>query len=182
VMLPAASGSPPLRLYATAWDHNGLGRATPLGKPDKAHALLEQTWWNTLGKLSCTCHRGRLTKDAPCVHKLTLAALSNTWLREADLPTAHGLKQGADVERAGTDDAGSYFAVLDNLRSASSPQRRMVLRSIGGAWYCKGKNDGCPSVMDCSRISAAKAALGREGVPTARVLQIDLRAFAKATR
>jgi hypothetical protein len=121
VMLPAESGSVPLRAYLTAWDHNGFGQAKPLGKPDKIRALLKQVWWNTLGKLSCTCHRGRLIEDAPCVHKLTMAALSDTWLREANLPTAHELKQGVRVERVGLDEAGGYFAVLDNPHGALSP-------------------------------------------------------------
>jgi hypothetical protein len=129
-MLPAEGGSPPLRAYMTAWDHNGFGRAKPLGKPDKTRALLEQVWWNTLGVLSCTCHRGPLTEDAPCVHKLAMAALSDTWMREADLPTAQGLKRGVRVERVGADEAGSYFAVLDNPHAALSPQRRMLFRSV----------------------------------------------------
>jgi hypothetical protein len=182
VILPAGSGSPPLRAYMTAWDHNGIGRAKPLVKPNKTRALLEQTWWNTLGKLYCTCHRGRLTEDAPCVHKLTMAALSESWLREADLPTAQGLKQGARVERVGADEAGSYFAILDNPHGALSPQRRMLFRSGGSALYCEGKNDGCPVITDCSHVNTAKVALGNGDIPTSDVLQIDPRAHAKAAR
>jgi hypothetical protein len=179
-MLPAESGSQPLRLYMTAWDHNGVGRVKPLGKPDKTRALLEQVWWNTLGKLSCTCHRGRLTEDAPCVHKLTMAALSDTWLREANLPTAHELKQGVRVGRVGLDEAGGYFAVLDNPHGALSPQRRMLFRSRGSAWHCEGKNDGCPAITDCSHVSAAKVAPSKGDIPTADVLQPSLEALAKA--
>jgi hypothetical protein len=182
VMLQVEGGSPPLRLYMTAWDHKGCGRAKPLGKPDKTHALLEQVWWNTLGALNCTCHRGRLTEDAPCAHKLTMAALSHTWIGEANLPTAKGLKQGVRVERLGSDDAGSYFAVLDNSRSALSPQGRMLFRSRAGAWFCQGKNDECPAITDCSHVSAAKAALGGEDVPIAAILQLGSRALADAAR
>jgi hypothetical protein len=109
-----------------------------------------------------------------------MAALSESWLREADLPTAHELKQGVSVERLGTDEARSYFAVLDKPRSASSPHRRMLFRSTGGAWYCQGKNDGCPAMTDCSHVSAAKAALKRGDVPTAGVLRINSGALAKA--
>jgi hypothetical protein len=138
-MLLVGSGSPPLRLYMTAWDHNGVGRVKPLGKPDKTRALLEQVWWNTLGSLCCTCHRGRLTEDAPCVHKLTMAALSDTWLREAKLPTAHELKQGVRVERVGLDEAGGYFAVLDNPHGALSPQRRMLFWSRGRRMVLQGQ-------------------------------------------
>ena len=166
----------------TGWDHNGLGRAKPLGKPYKTRALLEQVWWNTLGKLSCTCHRGRLTEDAPCVHKLAMAALSSTWLREADLPTAHNLRQGVRVEMVGADEAGSYLAVLDNPHGALSPQRRMLFRSRGSAWYCEGKNDGCPAITDCSHVSAAKVALSKGDIPAADVLQPSSEAFAKAAR
>jgi hypothetical protein len=102
---------------------------------------------------------------------------------EADLPTAQVLRQGLRVERLGSDEAGSYFAVLDNPRSALSPQRRMVLRLRGGAWYCEGKNDGCPALTDCLHVSAAKVALSKGNVPTAEeVLQINSEVLAKATR
>jgi hypothetical protein len=142
VMLPAEGGSPPLRAYMTAWDHNGFGPAKPLGKLDKSRALLEQVWWNTLGMLSRTCHRGRLTKDAPCVYKLTMAALSDTLLGAwADLSTARELKQGVRVERVGADEARSYFAILsrqpsrrvESSKTDAVPVRRERIKGIARA-------------------------------------------------
>ncbi|GAQ93681.1 hypothetical protein KFL_018090010, partial [Klebsormidium nitens] len=159
VFLPTGSASPPLRLYMSAWDHNGEGRPKGLGKPSKTHALPETVWWSALGELCCTCHRGRLLEDAPCVHKLAMAALSESWTSTAELPTHDLLGRGAKVERVGSDETGSYFAVADNLQGPPSPQRRMVFRSSKGAWYCEGKRDGCPSLTDCSHVIAAKAAL-----------------------
>jgi hypothetical protein len=93
--LPTDSASPPLRLYMTGWDHNGSGRLKVLGKPHKVHALPESVWWNTLGKLCCTCDWGRVTEDAPCVHKLAMAALSKSWALTAELPTCESLGRGA---------------------------------------------------------------------------------------
>ncbi|GAQ92640.1 hypothetical protein KFL_010800040 [Klebsormidium nitens] len=163
VLLPTGSASPPLRLYMTAWDHNGEGRPKGLGKPSKIHALPETVWWSTLGELCCTCDRGRLMGDAPCVHKLAMAAFSKSWASTAELPTHESLGRGARVERVGSDETGSYFAVADNLQRPPSPQRRMVFRSSKGGWYCEGKRDGCPSLVDCSHVMAAKGALRNEG-------------------
>ncbi|GAQ86061.1 hypothetical protein KFL_002680070 [Klebsormidium nitens] len=101
VYLPTESASPPLRLYMSAWDHNGEGRPKKLGKPDKTHALPEIVWWDTLGELCCSCDRGRLMEDAPCVHKLAMAALSESQALTADLPTHESLGRGARVERVG---------------------------------------------------------------------------------
>jgi hypothetical protein len=87
VFLPTESASPPLRLYMSAWDHIGEGRPKRLGKRDKTHSLLETVWWDTRGELCCTCDRGRLTQDAPCMHKLAMAAISESWASTAELPT-----------------------------------------------------------------------------------------------
>ncbi|GAQ93643.1 hypothetical protein KFL_017510010, partial [Klebsormidium nitens] len=95
VFVPAESACPPLRLYMTGWDHNGRGKPRPLGKPDKVFALAETVWWNMVGELSCTCDRGRLTHNAPCVHKFAMAALSESWIQGAELPTRQMLGQGA---------------------------------------------------------------------------------------
>ncbi|GAQ93518.1 hypothetical protein KFL_016050010, partial [Klebsormidium nitens] len=163
VFLPTGSASPPLGLYMSAWDHNGEGRAKKVGKPDKTHALPDTVWWDTRGELCCTCDRGRLTEDAPCVHKLALAAISESWASTAELPTHESLGKGARVERVGADGTGSYFAVADNVQGPPGPRKRMVFRSSKGVWYCEGKRDGCPSLVDCSHLSAAKAALRNEG-------------------
>ncbi|GAQ77639.1 hypothetical protein KFL_000010870 [Klebsormidium nitens] len=180
VILPAGGGSPPLRLYMSAWDHNGLGRAKPLGRPSKECALLEHVWWDTLGRLNCTCQRGRLSDNAPCVHKLALAALSNDWMQEATLPTAQRVKQGARKERIGfKDELGSFFAVEDSPQGPSS-KRRMLFRSTAGSWYCEGKNDGCPAVSDCSHVAAAKAAVRAGDVPAASGLLVGSEALARA--
>ncbi|GAQ93266.1 hypothetical protein KFL_014030010, partial [Klebsormidium nitens] len=159
VFLPTWSASPPLRLYMSAWDHNGEGRPKKLGKPDKVHALPEIVWWDTLGELCCSCDRGRLMEEAPCVLKLAPAALSESWSSTAELPTQESLGRGARVEQVGADATGSFFAVADNLGGPPGPRRRMVFCSSKGGWYCEGKRDGCPSLMDCSHVSAAKAAL-----------------------
>ncbi|GAQ93077.1 hypothetical protein KFL_012860010, partial [Klebsormidium nitens] len=162
VFLPTGSATPPLRLYMSAWDHNGEGRPKKLGKPDKTHALPETVWWDTRGELCCTCDRGRLWDDSPCVHKLALAAISESWASTAELPTHESLGKGARVERVGADATGSYFAVADNVQGPPGPRRRMVFRSSQGVWYCTGKRDGCPSLVDCSHLSATKAALRDE--------------------
>ncbi|GAQ93557.1 hypothetical protein KFL_016440020, partial [Klebsormidium nitens] len=130
---------------------------------NRRRAAAQTVWWSTLGELCCTCDRGRLMEDAPCVHKLALAALSESWSSTAELPTQELLGRGARVERVCSDETGSYFALADNLQGPPSPQRRMVFRSSKGAWYCEGKRDGCPSVTDCSHVIAAKAALRNEG-------------------
>jgi hypothetical protein len=173
--LPTGSSSPPLRLYITSWDHNGEGRLKALGKPDKVHALPESVWWNTLGKLCCTCDRGRLAEDAPCVHKLAMAALSESWVHTAELPMRELLGKGARVEQIGSDATGSYFAIADNLQGALGPQRRMLFCGNKGMWYCQGKRDGCASLTDCSHVSAAKAALKNEdSVPLADIMILKL--------
>ncbi|GAQ85301.1 hypothetical protein KFL_002280160 [Klebsormidium nitens] len=84
-----------------------------------------------------------------------------SWASTAELPTHELLGKGARVERVGADATGSYFAVADNVQGPPGPRRRMVFRSSKGVWYCKGKRDGCPSLVDCS--SAAKTALRNEG-------------------
>jgi hypothetical protein len=167
VFLPTGSASPPLRLYMSAWDHDGEGRPKKLEKPDKRHALPEIVWWSTLGELCCSCDRGRLMENAPCVHKVAMAALSESWTSTAELPNHESLGRGAKVERVGADATESYFAVADNLQGPPGPQRRMLFCSSKGAWYCEGKRNGCPSLMDCSHVSAAKAALMLDegGVP-----------------
>jgi hypothetical protein len=159
VYLPTESAFLPLRLYMSAWDHNGEGRPKKLGKPDKTHALPKIVWWDTLGELCCSCDRGRLMEDAPCVHKLAMAALSESWALTAELPTHDLLGRGARVERIGADATGSCFAVAENLQGAPGPKRRMLFCSSKGAWYCEGKRDGCPSLVDCSHVLAAKKAL-----------------------
>lgn len=167
MFVPAESACPPLRLYMSAWNHNGRGKPKPLGKRDKVSALPETVWWNTVGELCCTCDRGRLTEDAPCVHKVTMAALSESWIRGAELPIRQMLGQGVRVERLASDEKGSYFAVADNPHSVS---RRMVIRSKGGGWCCEGKRDGCPSLTDCSHIGAAKAAVIKGKMPMTEAL------------
>jgi hypothetical protein len=151
-----------------AWDHNGLGRLKPIGKPDKVHGLPETVWWNTLGELCCTCNRGRLTSDAPCLHKLAMAALSESWMHEAELPTRQALGRGVRVEQLATDERGGYFAVQDNPHGVS---RRMVFRSKGGGYYCHGKRDGCPSLTDCEHVTSAKACLIKGDCPVADKLE-----------
>jgi hypothetical protein len=90
--------------------------------------------------------------DAPCVHKLALAALSKSWSSTAELPTQESLGRETKEERVqGSDVTGSYFVSADNLQGPPSPQRRMVFCSSKGAWYCEGKRDGCPSLTDCSQ-------------------------------
>jgi hypothetical protein len=175
IFLPTGSASPPLRLFMSGWDHNGEGRLKGLGKPDKVHALPKTVWWNSLGQLCCTCDRGRLTEDAPCVHKLAMAALSQSWAPTAELPTRELLGRGARVEQVATDDHGSYYAVEDNLQGSPGPQRRMLFRSVKGVLYCQGKRDGCASLTDCSHVSAAKAALrDKDSVLLADVLILKL--------
>jgi hypothetical protein len=159
----------------SGWDHNGEGRLKGLSKPDKVHALPETVWWNTLGQLCCTCDRGQLTEDAPCVHKLTIAAHSQSWAPTAELTTHELLGRGSRVEQVATDDHRSYFAVEDNLQGSPGPQRRMLFRSVKGVWYCFGKRDGCACLTNCSYVSAAKAALRDEdSVPLADVLILQL--------
>jgi hypothetical protein len=130
VYLPTESASPPLRLYMSAWDHNGEGRPKKLEKPDKMHALPEIVWWDTLGKLCCSCDRGRLMEDAPCVHKLAMAALSESWASTAELPTHKSLGRGARMEMVEADATGSYFAVEATLRW---PTTSKELRAQRGA-------------------------------------------------
>ncbi|GAQ88268.1 hypothetical protein KFL_004140040 [Klebsormidium nitens] len=181
IFLPVGSiRAPLLSMYMGAWDHNGVGRPKPLGKPDKSHALQEMARWNALGVLCCTCHRGRLTESAPCVHKLVLAALSESWAPNGELPTSEALGQGVSVERVSWDGKGSYYAVVDNPRSPSCPKRRMLFHSVAGNWYCEGKRDGCPSLTECVHISTARAALAKGDVPDCARLAFGLAPFAKA--
>ncbi|GAQ83652.1 hypothetical protein KFL_001560190 [Klebsormidium nitens] len=171
----------PLSLYFGAWNHNGVARRPkPLGKPDKCHALPEMAWWNALGVLCCTCHRGRLTESAPCVHKLILAALSDSWAPSWDLPTSQTLGQREKIERVSWDDRGSYYAVVDNPRSPSCAKRRMLLQSVAGSWHCEGKRDGCPSLTECVHISTARAVLAKGDVPDCERLAFGSAPFAKA--
>jgi hypothetical protein len=66
------------------------------------------------------------------------------------------------VERVGADATGSYFAIAANVQRLPGLRRRMVFCSSKGAWYCEGKRDGCPSLVNCSHLSAAKGALRNE--------------------
>ncbi|GAQ83542.1 hypothetical protein KFL_001520120 [Klebsormidium nitens] len=179
MFLPTDSETPrPLRLYLSPWDHNGEGRPKALGKPDKVNGLPVTVWWNTLGKLCCTCNRGRLTEDAACVHKLALAALSESWAPTSELPTREMLGRGARVERVATDDRGSCLAVAENVQGALGPRRRMVFQGFDkkkGVWlWCQGKNDGCPSMTECSHIAAARRALSEAGgIPVANQIIME---------
>ncbi|GAQ92468.1 hypothetical protein KFL_010210010, partial [Klebsormidium nitens] len=183
IVVPAgvdACAPGPLRLYMTHWDHN-RARPKALGKPSKEKALLEECWWDSQGYSNCSCDRGRLARDAPCVHKLVLAALRSTGLQQGDLPTARELGRGAGlVEQVGTDSTGRFFAVRSSPKGVS-PAHKMLHRSVDGDWYCQGKRDGCPSQHDCSHILAANLAvragqvhfaqgllLGQDALSTAR--------------
>ncbi|GAQ87643.1 hypothetical protein KFL_003670040 [Klebsormidium nitens] len=160
VLLPAGQDPEgPLlgRLYLTAWDHN-RAKPKPLGKPCKEKALLQECWWDSQGRLNCTCHRGRLALDAPCVHKLVLASPCTDFIASSGLPTAKDLSSGAHVvEQLGEDPSGAFYAVRNSPKGVS-PEHRMLHRTTAGAWYCEGKLSGCPA-QECSHITAAKAAL-----------------------
>jgi hypothetical protein len=170
--------SPP-RLYLTHWDHN-RGRPKALGKPSKEKALLEECWWDSQGSLNCSCDRGRLARDAACVHKLVLAALRSTGLQQGDLPTARELGRGAGlVELVGTDSTGRFFAVRSSPKGIS-PAHKMLHRSVEGAWYFQGKRDGCPSQHDCSHILAADLAVRAGQIHFAQGLLLGQDALSRA--
>ncbi|GAQ92724.1 hypothetical protein KFL_011090030 [Klebsormidium nitens] len=144
---------------ATAWDHNNA-RSKPLGRPSKVRALLETVYWDTMGRTSCTCDRGRLYFDAPCVHKLALQALE-----PSRLASHVSLPRGARVVEVPCEEAVErVFGVYWNAGSPS-PQRTMVHYSATADffWYCEGRQDGCSRVADCGHIQEAKRALERKG-------------------
>jgi hypothetical protein len=171
--------SPP-RLYMTYWDHN-RARPKALGKPSKEKALLEECWWDSQGHSNCSCDRGRLARDAACVHKLVLAALGAPGSEQRGLPTAKELEREAGlVEQVGADSTGRFYAARSSPRGVS-PAHKMLHQSVEGAWYCQGKRDGCPSQHDCSHILVANLAvragqvhfaqgllLGQDALSTAR--------------
>lgn len=137
------------------------GRPKPLGRPSKSTALLETVHWDTLGKASCTCDRGRLGPDAPCVHKLALAALgSRQQASHVDL------QKGSRVIEVpcSRGPAERVFGVYWNAASPS-PKRTMVHKHEGAGeeWYCQGKQSGCSTSKDCDHIRAVKEALRNPG-------------------
>jgi hypothetical protein len=143
----------------SVWNHNDA-RPKPLGRPSKSTALLKTVHWDTLGKPSCTCDRGRLGPDAPCVHKLALAALGSRrqashvalqkGKRVIEVPCSRGLER--------------VFGVYWNAASPS-PKRTMVHKHEGAReeWYCEGKQLGCSTSGDCDHIRAVKDALRNPG-------------------
>jgi hypothetical protein len=167
------------RLYLTAWDHN---RATekPLGKPCKGKGLLEEGWWDGQGRLNCTCDRGRLAMDVPCVHKVVFASLCAGSIATSVLPTAKELSREAlTVEQLGADSSGAFYAVRNSPKGVS-PEHRMLHRFTVGLWYCEGKRNGCPAQYDCSHIAAAKLALTHGQVQRAEGLLLDSVALSRA--
>jgi hypothetical protein len=151
--------SPSTVFLATAWDHNNA-RPKPLGRPSKVRALLETVHCDTRGVPSCTCDRGRLFFDSPCVHKLALEALE-----PPRLASHVSLQRGARVVEAPCEGADErVFGVYWNAGSPS-PQRTMVHYSRAGEfpWYCKGRQSGCSKAVDCTHIQAAKKALEKRG-------------------
>jgi hypothetical protein len=163
----------------THWDHN-RARPKALGKPTKEKALLEECWWDSQGHLNCSCDRGRLARDAPCVHKLVLAALGSTRLQQGDIPTARELGRGAGlVEQVGTDSTGRFYAARSSPKGVS-PAHKMLHRSVEGVWYCQGKMDGCPSQHDCSHILAANLAVRAGQVHFAQGLLFEQDALSRA--
>jgi hypothetical protein len=171
-----------LRLYMSAWNHN-VAQPKPLGKPSKEKALMEESWWDSTGRLSCTCDRGRLALDAPCAHKLMMASLCGESIASRVLPTAQELGKGANVECLASGSIGSFFAVDNNPRGASlSPERRMLTCSREGPWYCEGRKDGCPTQIDCLHIRMAKVAVARADIEKAEGLLFDPEALGKASQ
>jgi hypothetical protein len=169
------------RLYLTVWDHNRAKRK-PLGKPCKGKGLLEEAWWDGQGRLNCSCDRGRLALDAPCVHKVVLASLCAGSIPTSVLPTAKELSREAlTVEQLGADSSGAFYAVR-NSRKGVSPEHRMLHRSTAGVWYCEGKRNGCPAQSDCSHIAAAKVALTHGQVQRAEGLLLESVALSRATQ
>jgi hypothetical protein len=140
---------------ASTWNHNGA-RPKPLGRPSKVRALLETVHRDTMGNLSCTCDRGRLYSQAPCVHKLTLQAFGSP-----RLASAISLQKGTRVVEIACDRTGErVFGVYWNAGSPS-PQRTMVHYGEGPqmGWYCEGRKSGCSKTADCSHIQRVKRAL-----------------------
>jgi hypothetical protein len=151
--------SPSTVYLGTAWDHNNA-RPKPLGRPSKVRALLETVHWDTTGVPSCTCDRGRLYFNAPCVHKVALQALE-----QPRLASHVSLQQGAGVVEAPCEGVGErVFGVYWNAGSPS-PQRTMVHYCAVAEflWYCEGRRSGCSKAVDCTHIIEAKRALERRG-------------------
>jgi hypothetical protein len=169
------------RLYLTAWDHN-CAKPKPLETPCKGKGLLEESWWDQQGRLNCTCDRGRLAMDAPCVHKMVLASLCADSIATTALPTAKELSREAlMVEELGADSSGAFYAVRNSPKGVS-PEYRMLHRSTAGVWYCKGKRNGCPAQYDCPHIAAAKVALTHGQVQRAEGLLLDSVALSRAAQ
>jgi hypothetical protein len=167
------------RLYLTAWDHN-RAKEKPLGKPCKGKGLLEESWWDGQGRLSCD--RRRLALDAPCVHKVVLASLCAGSIATGALPTPRELgREALTVEQLGADSSGAFYAVRNNPKGVS-PEHRMLHRSTAGVWYCEGKLNGCPAQYDCSHIAAAKVALIHGQVQRAKGMLLDSFALSRAAR
>jgi hypothetical protein len=161
---------PPMRLYMTYRDHN-RGRPKALGKPSKEKALLEECWWDSQRHSNCSCDRGRLTRDAACVHKLVLVALGAPGLEQRALPTAKELGRGAGlVEQVGAESSTGRFYAARSSPKGVSPAHKMLHRRVEGAWYCQGKRDGCPSQHDCGHVIAANLAVQAGQVHSAQGL------------
>jgi hypothetical protein len=142
--------------------------------------LLEESWWDSQVHLNCSCDRGRLARDAPCVHKLVLAALGASGLEQRGLPTARELGRGAGlVEHVGTDSTGRFFVARSSPKGVS-PAHKMLHQSIDGLWYCQGKRDGCPSQHHCSHIIAADRAVRAGQVHFAQGLHLGQDALSRA--
>ncbi|GAQ90243.1 hypothetical protein KFL_006170110, partial [Klebsormidium nitens] len=148
-------GSASTVYLASTWNHNSA-KPKPLGRPSKVRALLEMVHRDTMGNLSCTCDRGRLYSQAPCVHKLALQALELP-----GLASAKSLQKGSRVVEIACDRTGErVFGVYWNAGSPS-PQRTMVHYGEGPqmGWYCEGRKSGCSKTADCSHIQRVKRAL-----------------------
>ncbi|GAQ84706.1 hypothetical protein KFL_002020010 [Klebsormidium nitens] len=156
-------GSPGLVFLMTVWAN---GRPKPLGRPSKSTALLETVHWDTLGKPSCTCDRGRLGPDAPCVHKLALAALGS---RQQASHVA--LQKGRRVIKVPCSRGAERVFVVYWNAASPSPKRTMVHKDEGAGeeWYCQGKQSGCSTSGDCDHIRAVKDALRNPGRGIVRV-------------
>jgi hypothetical protein len=126
IVVPAGVDAPaPLRFYMTYCDHN-RARPKALGKPCKEKAMLEECWWDGQGYSNCSCDRGRLARDAPCVHKLLLVALGAPVTEQRNLPTAMELGRGAElVEQLGADSTGCFYATRSSPKGVS-PVHKML--------------------------------------------------------
>jgi hypothetical protein len=132
--------------------------------------------------LNCSCDRGKLATDAPCVHNLVLASLGASGTKQRGLPTARELGAGEGlVEQVEADSSGRFFAVRSRPRGVS-PAHKMLHRSVDGLWYCQGKRDGCPVQHDCSYILAAKLAIKAGQVHFAPGLLLGQNALSRAAR